>query len=160
MSEPARAGEGQVVGLTRARAPLPDEFPQAAGPELPLSSLPLVLPAREDDSPSPSGEVIARLAAAFTIPADLVNARPTGTIQTTGTFGPWSTEDPGQIGVQGQYTFDNANLGDFRDIAGTLHSTGRYTGTLRELSVDGVADVQAPVLDGPQAVAGVEHREA
>jgi hypothetical protein len=73
--------------------------------------------------------------------ANLVNPRPTGTIQTTGRFGPWSVEDPGQSDVQGQYTFDNANLGDFKDIAGTLHSTGRYTGTLRELTVDGVADV-------------------
>jgi len=73
--------------------------------------------------------------------ADLVNARPTGTIQTTGTFGPWSADDPGQSDVQGKYTFDKANLGDFKEIAGMLHSTGRYTGTLRELSVDGVADV-------------------
>jgi hypothetical protein len=73
--------------------------------------------------------------------ADLVNARPKGTIQTSGKFGPWSVNDPGQSDVQGNYTFDNANLGDFKDIAGTLHSTGRYTGTLRELAVDGTADV-------------------
>jgi len=73
--------------------------------------------------------------------ADLVNPRPTGTIHTTGKFGPWSVDDPGQSAIQGQYTFDNANLGDFKDIAGTLHSTGRYTGTLRELAVEGTADV-------------------
>jgi hypothetical protein len=73
--------------------------------------------------------------------ANLVNAIPKGTVQTSGKFGPWSVDDPGQSSVQGQYTFDNANLGDFRDISGTLHSTGRYTGTLRELAVDGTADV-------------------
>jgi hypothetical protein len=73
--------------------------------------------------------------------ADLVNAIPKGIVQTTGKFGPWSVDDPGQSQIQGQYTFDNANLGDFKGIAGTLHSTGRYTGTLRELAVDGTADV-------------------
>ncbi len=73
--------------------------------------------------------------------ADLVNAIPKGTVQTIGKFGPWSVDDPGQSQVQGQYTFDNANLGDFKDISGTLHSTGRYTGTLRELAVEGTADV-------------------
>jgi hypothetical protein len=73
--------------------------------------------------------------------ADLVNAVPKGTVQTTGKFGPWSVDDPEQSQVQGQYTFDNANLGDFKDISGTLHSTGHYTGTLRELAVEGTADV-------------------
>jgi hypothetical protein len=73
--------------------------------------------------------------------ADLVNARPVGAIHTTGTFGPWNGDDPGQSDVQGQYTFDNANLGDFKGIAGTMHSIGHYTGTLRELAVDGTADV-------------------
>ncbi len=73
--------------------------------------------------------------------ADLVNAIPKGTVQTAGKFGPWSVDDPGQSQVNGQYTFDNANLGDFRDISGTLHSSGRYTGTLRELAVNGTADV-------------------
>jgi hypothetical protein len=73
--------------------------------------------------------------------ADLVNAIPKGTVQTSGRFGPWSVDDPGQSQVQGQYTFDNANLGDFKDIAGTLHSIGRFAGTLRELAVKGTADV-------------------
>jgi AsmA-like C-terminal region len=73
--------------------------------------------------------------------ADLVNAVPKGMVQTAGKFGPWSVEDPEESQVQGQYTFDNANLGDFKDISGTLHSTGHYTGTLRELAVEGTADV-------------------
>jgi hypothetical protein len=73
--------------------------------------------------------------------ADLVNAIPKGVIQTAGKFGPWSVDDPEESHVEGHYTFDNANLGDFKEIAGTLHSTGHYTGTLRELAVDGTADV-------------------
>jgi hypothetical protein len=72
--------------------------------------------------------------------AELTNARPVGIIHTTGTFGPWSVEDPGESQVQGQYTFDNADLGDFKGIAGTLKSTGDYKGTLRDLTVDGVTD--------------------
>ncbi len=73
--------------------------------------------------------------------ADLVNAVPRGTIQTSGKFGPWNVTDPGESAISGQYTFDNANLGDFKDIAGTLHSIGNYTGTMRDLSVTGEADV-------------------
>jgi|HubBroStandDraft_1064217.scaffolds.fasta_scaffold02597_4 hypothetical protein len=73
--------------------------------------------------------------------ANLVNAVPRGAIQTTGSFGPWSTADPGESAITGQYTFDNANLGDFNGISGTLRSIGRYSGTLRELSVDGIANV-------------------
>ncbi|HTW82214.1 MAG TPA: hypothetical protein VME23_21895 [Terracidiphilus sp.] len=73
--------------------------------------------------------------------ADLVNAVPRGTVHTTGKFGPWSDSDPGESAIEGQYIFDNANLGDFKDIAGTLHSAGSYTGTLRELAVNGAADV-------------------
>lgn len=73
--------------------------------------------------------------------ADLVNAKPQGIVQTTGKFGPWGVADPGESDIQGQYTFDNATLGDFKGISGTLHSVGRYTGTLRELAVDGTADV-------------------
>jgi hypothetical protein len=72
--------------------------------------------------------------------AELTNARPVGLIHTSGTFGPWSVDDPGESQLAGQYKFDNANLGDFRGIAGTLNSTGNYKGTLRDLTVDGVTD--------------------
>ena len=73
--------------------------------------------------------------------ASLENAVPRGAVNTTGAFGPWSTADPGESAIQGQYTFDNADLADFKGISGTLHSVGRYSGTLRELTVAGVADV-------------------
>jgi hypothetical protein len=72
--------------------------------------------------------------------ADLTNARPVGIIHTTGTFGPWTVDDPGESAILGQYTFEHANLGDFKGIAGTLDSTGKYAGVLRDLTVDGVTD--------------------
>ena len=73
--------------------------------------------------------------------AKLINPRPVGAIQSTGSFGPWQVDDPGASAVAGNYRFDNANLGDFKGIAGTLNSTGRYEGTLRNIQVDGEADV-------------------
>lgn len=73
--------------------------------------------------------------------AELTNPRPVGTIHSTGSFGPWVTEDPGGTPVTGVYRFDHADLATFKGIAGILNSTGRYTGTLRDLSVDGEADV-------------------
>lgn len=77
---------------------------------------------------------------AMNFDAQLTNARPVGVIYTTGTFGPWTVNDPGESAVAGKYRFENANLGDFKGIAGTLNSTGNYQGTLRDLIVDGVTD--------------------
>lgn len=81
-----------------------------------------------------------RAGGAMNFDAQLTNARPVGAIFTTGTFGPWVVDDPGNSAVAGQYKFEHANLGDFRGIAGTLNSTGNYQGTLRDLAVDGVTD--------------------
>jgi hypothetical protein len=71
----------------------------------------------------------------------LRNAKPPGHIHATGTFGPWSTEDPGDSPVTGDYTFDNADLGVFNGIAGILHSTGHFEGQLEALKVNGEASV-------------------
>ena len=72
--------------------------------------------------------------------AELTNPRPVGTIHTTGNFGPWVVEDPGESPVMGDYRFEHADLGGFKGIAGILSSTGHYQGTLRELVVDGATD--------------------
>jgi hypothetical protein len=72
--------------------------------------------------------------------ADLTNARPTGAIHASGTFGPWAVDDPAGSPVAGQYTFSYANLADFKGIAGTLDSTGKFAGVLRSLTVDGITD--------------------
>ncbi len=72
--------------------------------------------------------------------ADLTNARPVGIIRTSGTFGPWTVDDPAASAITGEYTFDHANLADFKGIAGTLDSTGKYQGEMRNLTIDGATD--------------------
>jgi hypothetical protein len=72
--------------------------------------------------------------------AELTNPRPVGTINTSGSFGPWVVEDPGESPVTGDYRFEHADLGGFKGIAGILSSTGHFQGTLRELVVDGETD--------------------
>ncbi|MGH9604444.1 MAG: hypothetical protein ACRD3N_01975 [Terracidiphilus sp.] len=69
--------------------------------------------------------------------AKLTNPRPVGTIYAKGKFGPWVVDDPGHSAVTGTYHFEHANLATFTGIAGILNSTGRYSGTLRNLNVDG-----------------------
>ncbi|MGB0064836.1 MAG: hypothetical protein WBP85_10370 [Terracidiphilus sp.] len=72
--------------------------------------------------------------------AQLTNPRPAGEIFTTGRIGPWTVEDPGQTPLDGSYRFEHADLGVFKGIAGILHSTGKYQGILRNLTVDGETD--------------------
>jgi hypothetical protein len=69
--------------------------------------------------------------------AQLTNPRPAGTIVTSGNFGPWVVEDPGETPIGGGYHFENADLGVFKGIAGILNSTGDYQGVLRNLDVNG-----------------------
>jgi AsmA-like C-terminal region len=72
--------------------------------------------------------------------AALTNPIPVGTIHTKGTFGPWQVSDPGESPLAGDYSFNNADLGTIKGIAGILNSTGHYAGTLRDITVDGVTD--------------------
>jgi hypothetical protein len=72
--------------------------------------------------------------------ADVTVPKPHGAAHATGTIGPWNQTDPGESALEGKYTMDNADLGSFKGIAGTLSSTGNYQGTLRELLVDGDTD--------------------
>lgn len=78
--------------------------------------------------------------AAMHFEAVLTNPRPVGAIHTKGTFGPWQVWDPGQSPIVGDYSFEHANLGDFKGISGYLSSTGNYQGTLRDITVDGQTD--------------------
>ncbi|HEX4757494.1 MAG TPA: hypothetical protein VH308_05900 [Terracidiphilus sp.] len=72
--------------------------------------------------------------------AELTNPRPKGTVYTKGSLGPWSVADPGESPVNGDYKFEDADLGTFNGIAGILNSTGQYQGTLREMEVNGETD--------------------
>ena len=72
--------------------------------------------------------------------ATLENAKPPGEIQSTGQFGPFVADDPGETPVSGKYTFQKANLAVFKGISGILSSTGEYRGTLERIEVDGETD--------------------
>jgi hypothetical protein len=69
--------------------------------------------------------------------AELTNPRPRGKITTTGSIGPWQGADFGDAPMQGEYRMEQAELASFKGIAGALSSTGRFAGTLRDLTVDG-----------------------
>ncbi len=73
--------------------------------------------------------------------AELTNPKPPGRIHSTGTFGPWVAEEPSDTPLAGEYLFENADLGVFSVIAGTLRSTGNFTGTLSSIVAKGEASV-------------------
>ena len=72
--------------------------------------------------------------------AKLSNPEPPGEITTAGKFGPWSAEDVGKTAVSGEYLFQQADLGVFRGIAGLLSSSGKFSGELDRIEVQGLTD--------------------
>ncbi len=79
--------------------------------------------------------------------AKLTNGKPIGEITSSGKFGPWNPDSPGDSPVSGQYQFTNADLNPFPGIGGTLSSTGNYQGVLDELEVKGQTDTPNFSLD-------------
>jgi hypothetical protein len=75
---------------------------------------------------------------AFT--ASLQNAVPPGAIETSGTFGPWGRDEPGQTPLEGKFTFERADLGVFNGISGILSASGTFGGKLERIEVHGVTD--------------------
>jgi hypothetical protein len=83
----------------------------------------------------------------FDFRGNLTNAKPKGEIATSGTFGPWDSDEPGDTPISGGYKFRDADLGPFPGIAGILSSTGKYQGQLNEIEVTGVTDTPDFSLD-------------
>jgi hypothetical protein len=79
--------------------------------------------------------------------AILTNPKPVGDIDSTGHFGPFNTESPGDTPVDGQYSFRHADLNSLKGIGGFLSSEGKYIGTLNHLVVDGETDTPDFQLD-------------
>jgi hypothetical protein len=79
--------------------------------------------------------------------ATLTNGVPPGEIVTSGDFGPWNRDDPGRTPLGGKFTFDNADLGVFKGIGGTLSSRGSFTGSLGWIDVHGETDTPNFVID-------------
>lgn len=73
--------------------------------------------------------------------AILTNPVPKGEIDSSGTFGPWNADDPSITPVNGEYKFENADLGTLKGINGMLASTGTFRGPLSYLTVEGETDI-------------------
>ena len=69
--------------------------------------------------------------------ATLVNPKPVGDIDSSGDFGPFNQDSPGDTPLDGTYSFTNANLNPFKGIGGILSSTGSYGGQLDRIDVNG-----------------------
>jgi hypothetical protein len=70
--------------------------------------------------------------------ARLTNPKPRGSIDSTGEFGPWATDDLGSTPLSGGYTFANADLSTIKGIGGMLTSTGKFEWVLERVHVRGV----------------------
>lgn len=69
--------------------------------------------------------------------ATLTNPIPRGLVKAKGSFGPWRRNDPGTTPLDGQYTFNNADLSTVKGVAGILKSEGSFNGQLGRISVRG-----------------------
>ena len=69
--------------------------------------------------------------------ATLVNPRPIGNIDSSGDFGPFNADSPGDTSVRGTYSFSHADLNSIKGLGGMLASTGTYQGQLDNITVDG-----------------------
>jgi len=72
--------------------------------------------------------------------ATLTNAVPPGEIKTSGSFGPWVTDDEGKTPLEGKYTFKDADLSVFHGIGGILASKGTFGGSLEWIDINGETD--------------------
>jgi len=73
----------------------------------------------------------------------LHNPLPPGEIRAHGQFGPWNSDDPGETPVAGEYTFQNADLGVFRGIAGILSARDEFQGILQHIETHGSINIPA-----------------
>jgi AsmA-like C-terminal region len=83
----------------------------------------------------------------FNYDAVLVNPKPVGDIHSTGHFGPWQNDNPRDTPLDGSYQFTHVDLSTIKGISGTLSSTGRFAGTLGNITADGVTDTPNFSLD-------------
>ena len=72
--------------------------------------------------------------------AELTNPKPTGTIFTSGYFGPWQADTPRETPLSGGYSFTHADLSTIKGLGGILSSKGKFDGTLEKIAVDGSTD--------------------
>jgi AsmA-like protein len=102
----------------------------------------LIIPREKDKSPKVWS--IHRLhmhnvgvAQAMPFEATLTNAVPPGAIETTGHFGPWQRDDPGATPLDGNFSFEKADLSVFKGISGILSAHGTFGGQLARIDIHG-----------------------
>jgi hypothetical protein len=83
----------------------------------------------------------------FEYDATLTNPKPAGDVHSTGHFGPWQKDNPRDTPLDGNYTFSHADMSSIKGIAGTLSSTGVFTGTLGDVAIQGSTDIPNFQLD-------------
>ena len=76
----------------------------------------------------------------LTYDAVLTNPKPVGDVTAHGHFGPWQNDNPRDTPIDGQYQFTHADLSTIHGIGGILSSTGSFTGTLGNITIDGTTD--------------------
>ena len=69
------------------------------------------------------------------------NPNPPGEITVAGKFGRWMEGHADETPISGDYTFEDADLGVYDGIAGTLASRGKFDGMLKHINVSGTTDV-------------------
>jgi hypothetical protein len=79
--------------------------------------------------------------------ADLINPHPIGNIHAYGHLGPWQGREPRSTPIDGQFTFNYADLSTIKGLRGTLSATGDYSGQLGQLNVTARNDVPDFGLD-------------
>ena len=83
----------------------------------------------------------ANASAVMSFDASLRVPEPPGEVRASGRFGPWQERDPYLSPVRGTFRFDDADLGKFEGLKGTLRSTGRFEGTVADIGVTGETEV-------------------
>ena len=104
-----------------------------------------ILPAREGRAPLVFDMKRLRLENAapgepMRYAAELTNPKPPGIVTSTGTFGPFDVDEPGDSPLGGDFIFEQADLSVFNGITGILNSTGKFEGQLNRIVADGVSD--------------------
>jgi AsmA-like protein len=83
----------------------------------------------------------------FNYEAVLVNPKPVGDVHSTGHFGPWQNDNPRDTPLDGSYEFAHADLSTIHGIGGILSSTGKFSGMLGNIAVEGETDTPDFRLD-------------
>ena len=83
----------------------------------------------------------------FVFETILRNPMPSGEIHATGHIGPWVFGSSRDSPVDGNFTFDHADLSDVKGLNGTLTAHGRIAGSLGQMTVHGETETPDFGLD-------------